>query len=106
MQETGVNVGVSWEQNLTAADMLVVPKGRNREAAMKFLAQATSPEGQAEFARLSAYALNLKSKELLDPEIVETLPDRHAQSQVNLDMQYWAEHRDEIANRWYAWQAQ
>lgn len=107
VQETGVNVGVSWEQNLTAADMLVVPKGaRNRDAAMKFLARATSPQGQADFARLSAYApVNLKSKELLDPAIVATLPDQHAQSQINLDMRYWAENRDEIANRWYAWQA-
>ena len=25
--------------------------------------------------------------------------------QINLDMNYWAEHRDEIAKRWYAWQA-
>lgn len=108
VQETGVNVGVSWEQNLTAADMLVVPKGsRNREAAMKFLAHATSPQGQADFAKLSAYApVNVKSKPLLDPEIVATLPDQHAQSQINLDMQYWADHRDEIASRWYAWQAE
>jgi putative spermidine/putrescine transport system substrate-binding protein len=108
VQETGVNIGVSWEQNMTAADMLVVPKGTpNRAAAMRFLARATSPEGQAEFAKLSAYApVNTKSKELLDPEIAKTLPDQHTQSQVDLNMQYWAEHRDEIAKRWYAWQAQ
>lgn len=105
---TGVNIGVSWEQNLTAADMLVVPKGApNRAAAMKFLAHATSAEGQAEFAKLSAYApVNLKSKELLAPEVAATLPDSHAGSRIDLDMQYWADHRDEIAARWYAWQAE
>jgi putative spermidine/putrescine transport system substrate-binding protein len=88
--------------------MLVVPKGApNRAAAMRFLARATSPEGQAEFAKLSAYApVNTRSKELLDPEIAKTLPDQHTQSQIDLNMEYWAEHRDEIAKRWYAWQAQ
>lgn len=108
VQETGVNIGVSWEQNLTAADMLVVPKGApHREAAMKFLARASSPESQAEFAKLSAYApVNVKSNELLAPEVVATLPDQHAQSRIDLDMQYWADHRDEIAARWYAWQAE
>lgn len=108
VQGTGVNIGVSWEQNLTAADMLVVPKGApNREAAMKFLARATSPEGQAEFAKLSAYApVNVKSKELMAPEVVSTLPDSHAGSRIDLDMQYWADHRDEIGARWYAWQAE
>ncbi len=41
----------SWEQNITAADALVVPKGaKNKDAAMKFIALATSAEGQAELA--------------------------------------------------------
>ena len=34
-----------------------------------------------------------------------TLPDRHTESQINLDMAYWADHRDEIGKRWYDWQA-
>ncbi len=43
LEQSGTKVGVSWDQNLTAADMLVVPKGApNKDAAMKFLAQATS----------------------------------------------------------------
>jgi putative spermidine/putrescine transport system substrate-binding protein len=108
VQDSGVDVGISWEQNLTAADMLVVPRGApNKDAAMKFLATATAAEPQAEFARSTAYApINVKSKELLSPEVVETLPDQHTESQINLDMGYWAEHRDEIASRWYAWQAE
>ena len=48
LEQTGVKVGVSWEQNITAADALVVPKGtKNKDAAMKFIALATSAEGQA-----------------------------------------------------------
>ena len=33
------------------------------------------------------------------------LPDQHKDGKINLDMNYWAAHRDEIAKRWYDWQA-
>ncbi|MGG7516509.1 ABC transporter substrate-binding protein [Allorhizobium undicola] len=104
---TGVNVQTSWAQNITAADALVVPKGtKNKEAAMKFIAFAASPEGQAEMAAGTGYApTNTKSPALMDPAIAKTLPDQQTASQVNADMAYWAKHRDEIGERWYAWQA-
>lgn len=107
IQQTGGNVGVSWNQNLTAADVLVVPKGaKNKEAAMKFLATATSAEGQATLATKTGYApINTGSKAKMDPAVAAALPDAHTDSQINLDMNYWAEHRDEIAKRWYDWQA-
>jgi putative spermidine/putrescine transport system substrate-binding protein len=108
LQKSGIKVGISWEQNLTAADMLVVPKGaRNKATAMKFLAMATSAKGQADFAKETAYApINVKSKELMDKETAATLPDQHTASQIDLNMQFWADNRDAIAKRWYAWQTQ
>lgn len=104
---TGVKVEASWNQNITAADTLVVPKGsKNRDAAMKFIAFATSPAAQAEMAAGTGYApTNTKSPALMDPAIAKTLPDQQTASQVNGDMAYWAKHRDEIGTRWYAWQA-
>ena len=108
LQQEGAEVGVTWNQNLTAADVLVVPKGaKNKQAAMKFLAAATSPAGQAKFAELSGYApVNVKAKAEMDPEVVKSLPDAFIESQIDLDMNYWAENRDSIAERWYAWQAE
>ena len=108
LQSDGMEVGVSWDQNITAADALVVPKGaKNKDAAMKFIAEATSAEGQAAFAAVTGYApINLGSADLMDPAVRATLPDAQTAVQVNADMAYWAEHRDEIGNRWYAWQAQ
>ncbi len=108
VQQSGVDVGISWDQNLTTADALVVPKGApNKEAAMKFLARASSPEGQAEMARLSGYApTNLKSPGLMDPEVAKALPDAHEDSQIDLNVAWWAENRDMLADRWYAWQAE
>ena len=107
IQQGGGNVDASWAQNLTAADVLVVPKGsKNKDAAMKFLATATSADAQAAFAKASGYApINVESKTKMDAAVVKSLPDAHTDGQINLNMQYWAEHRDEIAKRWYDWQA-
>lgn len=108
LQEEGVDVGISWDQNITAADALVVPKGtNNREAAMRFIAEATSAQAQADFAVASAYApINLASPDLMDESVRETLPDAQTAVQVNADLGYWAENREEIGSRWYEWQAQ
>lgn len=107
LAETGVTVETSWTNNITAADALVVPKGaKNKEAAMKFIAQATNDQAQAQFATATGYApINLESNTLMDAELRNSLPDMQADTQVNADMSYWAEHRDEIGTRWYAWQA-
>lgn len=108
LEAEGVEVGISWDHNITAADALVVPKGtKNRDAAMKFIAEATSARGQAEFAAASAYApINLESPDLMEESVRATLPDAQTAVQVNADLAYWAEHRDEIGSRWYAWKAQ
>lgn len=105
--DDGLPIGISWDQNITAADALVVPKGSpNRDAAMQFIAWATSPEAQAAFAVASGYApINLGAADLMDPAVRATLPDAQTAVQVNADMAYWAANRDEIANRWFAWQA-
>jgi len=100
--------GRIWHNNITAADMLVVPKGtRNKEAAMRFIAHASSAKPQADFAAASGYApINLDSAELMEASIRATLPDQQTATQVNADMNYWAAQREEIGKRWYSWQAQ
>ena len=107
LEKTGVKVEVSWNDNITAADSLVVPKGvTDKAAAMRFIALAASAKAQAEFAAATGYApTNVDSAALMPPAIVKTLPDKQTARQVNANMTYWAKHRDEIANRWYAWQA-
>lgn len=108
LSQGGAEVGISWDQNITASDALVIPKGaKNKDKAMKFLAFASSAQGQADFATMSGYApTNLKSGDLMSPELRATLPDAQKVSQVNANISYWAKHRDAIGKRWYAWQAQ
>jgi len=104
----GVPVEISWEQNLTAADALVVPKGTpNREAAMRFIAEAVSAEGQSELARQTGLSpITPAALDLLDPELRAVLPDSQTESQIKTDLAYWAANRDMISERWYAWQAE
>lgn len=107
LAQTGIPVEMSWTNNITAADALVVPKGtKNKETTMKFIANATSGKAQADFATLTGYApISIDSPSLMDAGLRKTLPDMQAETQVNADMTYWATHRDEIGKRWYAWQA-
>lgn len=105
LQQDGAPVGVSWKQNLVMADFLVVPKGaKNKDAAMKFLANASSAEGQAEFANKTAYApVNVDSVAKLDKDLAQNLPTAYAQDQVTLDFAYWAKNGQAIAARWNEW---
>ena len=105
LQQDGAPVGVSWKQNLVMADFLVIPKGaKNKDAAMKFLANASSAEGQAEFANKTAYApVNVDSVAKLDKYLAPNLPTAHAQDQVTLDFAYWAKNGQAIAARWNEW---
>lgn len=107
LAQTGLNIETSWDQNITAADALVVPKGtKNQKAAMQYIAAATGAEAQAGFAAETSFApINLGSAALMEPKVRATLPDQQTAVQINADMSYWAQHRDEIGNRWYAWQA-
>ncbi len=107
LQQDNVDIGISWNQNLVAADVLVVPKGTpNKEAAMKFLAYAGSTAGQARMANLSAYGpTNLKALDQLDANILPYQPSRHADQNVPINVDWWAENRDLISKRWYEWQA-
>ena len=90
LQQDGAPVGVSWKQNLVMADFLVIPKGaKNKDAAMKFLANASSAKGQADFANLTAYApVNVGSVEMLNADLAPNLPTAHVKDQVNLDYAY------------------
>ncbi|WP_296268486.1 polyamine ABC transporter substrate-binding protein [Pseudomonas sp. UBA6562] len=105
LQQDGAPVGVSWKQNLVMADFLVVPKGaKNKDAAMKFLANASSAQGQADFANKTAYApVNVDSVAKLDSDLAKNLPTAYAADQVTLDFAYWAKNGQAIAARWNEW---
>lgn len=101
----GANVDIDWKHNIKAGDMLVVPKGtKNKEAAMEFIATAVSPQAQADFANETAYTpININAVDLVDEELVDYLSSSHEETQVVLDMEYWATAIDEVLSEWNAW---
>lgn len=105
LQQDGAPVGVSWKQNLVMADFLVIPKGaKNKDAAMKFLANASSAKGQADFANLTAYApVNTGSLAQLNADLAPSLPTAHVKDQINLDYAYWAKNGEAISAQWNEW---
>ena len=107
LEQSGVPVGVSWEQNIANADVLVVPKGaKNKENAMKFIAHAVSAKAQANFSVNSGYVpINTHSETYMTDTQKNQLPKNLTDNKVNIDLKYWAENRDAIGKRWYAWQA-
>ncbi len=106
LEDTAMPVAMSWDEDLTTGDMLVIPKNAPHEAAAQaFIAYATSAGAQAKFASDTGYApVNTGAATLMTAAALANLPNAHAQSHIDLDMGYWAAHRDEIADRWYAWQ--
>lgn len=101
----GAKVDIDWNQNIKAGDILVVPKGtKNKEAAMKFIATAVSAQPQADFANETAYTpINTGAVDLVDEELVDYLSSSHTESQIVLDMEYWATAIDEVLPKWNAW---
>ncbi len=94
-----------WNQNLAIADYLIIPKGcPNKHAVMQFIAHAVSRQSQAELANVAAYApINMAAINDVRPEVVPYLPTTHQETQVILDVSYWAQHAAEITERWNAW---
>lgn len=94
-----------WHQNLAIADYLIVPKGcPNKDAVMQFIAHAVSPQSQAELANVTAYApINMAAINDVKPEVMPYLPTSHQETQVILNVSYWAKHAAEITERWNAW---
>ncbi len=105
LQASGQPVSIVWTGSLASADMLVVPKGApNKDAAMKFLATAASAKGQAEFmAKITSEVV-----EGIEGTggTVQPVPTDLEATRVSLDLEYWGNNREKIAERWYAWQAE
>lgn len=95
-------VDYTWEDNLTHADFLVVPKGtENYEAAMEFIAYAVSAEGQARFANRSAYTpINTRSDDMVKSAIRPHLSTAHPDEQVSMSLEYWADNGPDISKKW------
>lgn len=104
----GAPVGVQWHQQLASVDYLVVPKGsKNKELAMKFINIALTPEGQAKMAaNVITGPVNSQAKDLIDPDVYQYLNVAHAETLIDINLDYWRDHGSELSERWAKWKVE
>ena len=107
-EEGSPSVGMSWNQNIATADMLVIPKGSpNKDLAMQFIANATTPENQAEFAKAALLSpINTAAVDLIDAETMDAIAFGHADTQIEIDLNYWVDNAEAVTEAWNKWKLQ
>jgi putative spermidine/putrescine transport system substrate-binding protein len=105
LAEEGAPISITFEQQMVLTDCWVVPKGaKNRDLAMKAIEIMSRPEVQARIALFINYGpANAEAfeTEMIPEDIARGLPshpDNVAKGFV-LDANYWAEHLDELTQR-------
>ena len=107
-EEGGENIGMSWNQAIATGDMLVIPKGSpNKDLAMQFIANATTAENQATFAKAALLSpINLQAVDMLDAETMDAIAFGHLDGQIEIDLNYWVGNADAVTEAWNKWKLQ
>jgi putative spermidine/putrescine transport system substrate-binding protein len=109
-QREGKNLKISWTGGIYDLDYWTIPKGGpNKDAAMKFIALASQPDNQAEYARNISYGpTNNKALAKLDAKVLEELPTSPANSKeaLQFNIHFWADQGEALEKRFAAWAAQ
>ena len=105
MQESGVPMDYSFEQNLIHMVRTAVPTGApNRDGAMRLLSYIMDPERQVEMANGSGDAPTyISSLEKVDPAVRKWLPDLTSTNNLMVDGDWWAANIDELGPRMKEW---
>ena len=102
-------LGYTWNQGRLSSDSLVIPRGsKNVDVAHDFINFALRPEIQRAFAMIYPDGpANKVAFEALPAERLAVLPSapQNKALQVYPDYQWWADHLDEVVERFNAWVA-
>jgi len=103
----GKNLKIDWTGGIYDLDYWVIPKGTpNKDAALKFIAFASTPEAQAEYAKNIAYGpTNNKALAKLDPKVLDNLPTSpaNAKEALQFNLKFWADQGEDLEKRFAAW---
>ncbi len=109
-QREGKNLKITWTGGIYDLDYWVMPKGTpNKDAALKFIAAASSADAQAEYAKNISYGpTNTKALGKLDAKVLGQLPTSAANSKEALQFSvgFWADQGEALEKRFSAWAAQ
>ena len=109
-QREGRNLKISWTGGIYDLDYWTIVKGSpNKDAALKFIAFASTPDAQAEYARNISYGpTNNKALAKLDAKVLSQLPTSPGNSKTALqfNIKFWADAGEELEKRFASWAAQ
>jgi putative spermidine/putrescine transport system substrate-binding protein len=109
-QREGKKLAISWAGGIYDLDYWVIPKGTpNKDLAYKFIAMASTPAAQAEYAKLISYGpTNTKALGMLDAKVLGMLPSSPANSRdaLQFNIKFWADQGEALEKRFAAWATQ
>jgi putative spermidine/putrescine transport system substrate-binding protein len=109
-QREGKNLQIAWAGGIYDLDYWVIPKGSpNKDLAMKYIAMASTPEAQAEYAKLISYGpTNSKALPKLDAKVLGQLPTSPANSKdaLQFNIKFWADQGEALEKRFASWATQ
>lgn len=99
------NLRIVWNGGLYDMDAWAIPRGaKNREQSLKFINYTLEAEQQKNYAQHIAYApVNQRANTLLSEQRLSVLPD--LKQQVAMDPTFWADHGEQLHQRFNAWAA-
>jgi putative spermidine/putrescine transport system substrate-binding protein len=103
----GKNLKITWTGGIYDLDYWVIPKGApNKDASLKFIAFASTPDAQAEYARNIAYGpTNTKALAKLDAKVLDNLPTStaNAKDALQFNLKFWADQGEDLEKRFASW---
>ena len=97
-----------WDGQIVSPNSLIIPKGGNKEAAMKFIKYLVAPEVMARISNFTSYGPARQTAVAFVSESMKanlpTAPD-HLVGSLLSGEQWWADHYDEVNQRFQKWLA-
>lgn len=106
----GRKLAITWTGGIYDLDYWVIPKGTpNKAKALEFIAFASTPDAQAEYAKNIAYGpTNNKALAKLDAKVLADLPTApaNAKDALQFNIKFWADQGEQLEKRFASWAAQ
>ncbi|RWI85992.1 ABC transporter substrate-binding protein [Mesorhizobium sp.] len=100
---------IVWDGQIWNLDVWAISKAsKNKDAALDFVKFSTTGQRLADMTKYISYGPVRKSSQGLVPEAIRTsLPTYEDNFKTSLanDLEFWADHQDEINQRWATWMA-
>jgi len=103
----GKHLQIGWVGGIYDLDYWAIPKGDpNKDAALKFIAFASTADAQAEYARNIAYGpTNKHALAKLDAKTLANLPTSpaNAKDALQMNLKFWADQGEDLEKRFASW---